>query len=135
MNARARTTHAPNAGFTLLEVLVAVAVLAIAMGAIITAAGRYAQAAETLQNKTLALWVAHNRLAEMELAPTWPPVGTSRDDVTMGHRKWTWNVTVQATEDPTIRRVDVHVSPKDHEQDTVASLTAFLSSAGRDGAP
>lgn len=122
-------------GFTLLEVLVAVAVLAIAMGAIITAAGRYAQAAETLQNRTLALWVAHNRLTEMELAPTWPAVGTSRDEVAMGGRTWVWNVAVQGTPDPTIRRVDIHVSPKDNAQDTTASLTAFLSSAGREGAP
>ncbi|TAM09611.1 MAG: type II secretion system protein GspI [Nevskiaceae bacterium] len=122
-------------GFTLLEVLVAVAVLAVAMGAIIASGGRYADRASDLRVKTLALWVAHNRLAEIEMTPSWPQTGTSSDDVEMGGRKWTWHVKVSATPDPTLRRVDVRVTPQGQDADNQASLTAFLSAYGRQRTP
>ena len=54
------------AGFTLIEMLVAVAVLAIAMAAILGGMARYADNAGHLRERTLGLWVAHNRLVEFE---------------------------------------------------------------------
>ena len=56
-------------GFTLIEVLVAVAVLAIAMGAIMSAMTRYTANAVHLQERSMALFVAHNRLTEILLEP------------------------------------------------------------------
>lgn len=118
-------------GFTLLEVLVAVAVLAIALGAIIVAGGRYANAAGSLRTKTLALWVAHNRLTEIVMTPQWPDTGTSDNDVKMGGRQWTWHVKVSSTADPSLRRVDIHVTPEGKNDESKASLTTFLSRYGR----
>ena len=67
----------PPHGFTLIEILVAVTVLAVAMGAIISGMARFAANAGYLREKTVALWVAHNRLTEIELEPSWPSVGKS----------------------------------------------------------
>lgn len=121
-------------GFTLLEVLVAVAVLAIALAAIISGGASYARAASDLRDKTLALWVAHNRLAEIELQPVWPQVGTSSDDVQMGGIQWTWHAEVVGTQDPSLRRINVHVEKSaDTQKRSYADLTSFLSSAGRCG--
>jgi general secretion pathway protein I len=120
------------AGFTLLEMLVAVFVLAITMGAIIRAAGSYAGSAADLRDKTQALWVAHNRLEEIELQPVLPELGSSNDDVLFGPTRWTWRTQVLETQDPRLRRINIRVEKKDdpHHR-SYAELSSFLSSVGR----
>jgi general secretion pathway protein I len=71
----------PSSGFTLIEVLAAVAVLAIALSALISGMARYADNAARLRDKSLAFVVAHNRLTEIELQPVWPKEGRSDGDV------------------------------------------------------
>jgi general secretion pathway protein I len=121
------------AGFTLLEVLVAVVVLALAMAAIIGAGVRAADAAGYLREKTLALWVAHNRLTEIELQPVWPALGDSNDDVDMGGIRWRWRVHVKETADQNLRRVDIDVVKSDQAEagSSYAQLTMFVSNAGK----
>jgi general secretion pathway protein I len=117
-------------GFTLIEMVVALAVLAVAMGALISGMGRYADSAAVLREKTVALWVAHNRLTELGLEPSWPEIGKSDGDVEMAGAEWRWNVTVAETPDPRVRRVDIVVRVKGAEVDSVA-LSSFLSERAR----
>jgi len=133
---RPRRFHNPprDRGFTLLEILVAVAVLALALTAIISGGSNAARAAGSLRDKTLALWVAHNRLTEIDLQPTWPQLGTSSDDVKMGGEDWTWHAEVIGTQDPTLRRINIHVNKRnDRSNYNYADLSSFISSAGRCG--
>ena len=123
-----------NRGFTLIEIVVAMAVLAIAMGAILSGMTRYADNAGYLRNKTVALWVAHNRLTEIQIEPTWPAVGNSDGDVSMAGGDWRWFVTVLETPDPTVHRIEIRVQLKGRDAD-IAKLVAFLSQAGRQVAP
>ncbi|MDR3415838.1 MAG: type II secretion system minor pseudopilin GspI [Nevskia sp.] len=119
-------------GFTLLEILVAVTVLAMALSAIIAAGSNYARSSSDLRDKTLALWVAHNRLTEIELQPVWPQLGISNDDVQMGGTQWTWHAEVLGTQDPSLRRIDIHVQKKgDRLQRNFADLSSFISIAGK----
>jgi general secretion pathway protein I len=119
-------------GFTLLEMLVAVAVLAIAMAAIITNGARYASGAASLRDKSIALWVARNHLAEIELLPNWPNIGKSNDDVKMGGIEWTWRTEVITTQDPTLRRLNIRVEKKgERSAIAYATLTSFVSNVGR----
>jgi general secretion pathway protein I len=127
-----RRTPARVAGFTLLEVLVAVFVLAIALSAIIAGGSNYARNATTLREKTLALWVAHNRLTELDIQSVWPATGTSNDDVTMGGIVWTWRTDIKETPDPTLHRVDIVVQKKGETGlYNYAALSSFISSAGK----
>lgn len=112
-------------GFTLVEILVAVAVLGVAMGAILSGMARYADNAGALREKTVALWVAHNRLTEIGLEPAWPSVGKSDGEVTMAGVDWRWEVEVVETPDPRVRRVNIVVRPKSAESDS-ARLSSFL---------
>lgn len=117
-------------GFTLIEIVVALAVLATAMGAIISGMARYADNASYLREKTFALWVAHNRLTEIELEPKWPEIGESDGDVEMGGATWRWFVTVSESPDPNVRRIDIRVQVEGRDGDA-AALSGFLSNAGR----
>jgi general secretion pathway protein I len=113
-------------GFTLIEVLVAMAVLAMAMGALLSGMARYADNAAWLREKTVALWVAHNRLTEIGLEPSWPAVGKRDGDVEMAGAEWRWDVTVSETPDPKVRRVDITVHANGHEGEA-AALSSFLA--------
>ncbi|MBA4286126.1 MAG: type II secretion system protein GspI [Xanthomonadaceae bacterium] len=125
-----------HAGFTLMEMLVAVGVLAIALGAIIGNAARYADSAAGLRDKSIALFVARNRMAELELSTTWPATGRANDDVEMGGIKWIWRTEVKTTPDPNLRRVDVRVEKKNDKSGVAfATLSGFISNVGRQASP
>ena len=114
-------------GFTLIEVLVAVFVLGFALAAIISSTGRYAANAQILREKTLALWVAHNRLTEIGLQPAWPAIGKSDGDEKLADIEWRWDVTVSETPDPRVRRVDITVRQKDRPDTQAAELSSFVA--------
>ncbi len=115
-------------GFTLLEVLVALAVLAFAMAALIKTGAENARAAAHLRDKTLAQWVAMNVIAEQRLAAKWPSKGTKRGREEMARHEWFWELRTVETFDEDVRRLEVDVRPsEDREQAPLASLVAFLS--------
>jgi len=121
-------------GFTLIEIMVAMAVLAISMGAILAGMTRYAENAAYLRDKTVAVWIAHNRLTEIQMQPAWPAVGNSDGDVAMAGGDWRWFVTVLETPDPTVHRVQIRVQLKGRDAD-VAKLVAFVSQTGKQVTP
>lgn len=114
-------------GFTLVEVLVAVAVLAIALAAVIGAMARQADNAGYLKQKTLALWVAHNRLAEVQLQSEVPSTGRSDGKAEMGGFEWQWEAVVRATEDPRLRRIDIVVRRPEDKKGSLVQLSGFLA--------
>lgn len=122
-------------GFTLVEVLVAVAILAIAMGAIISGMARYADNAGYLRDKTLAMWVAHNRLTDLMAQPTWPGTGRSNGTEDMGGIDWRWSAEVKETPDDRLRRIDVSVARDDRKEASLASVSAFLRDSRSGGTP
>ena len=125
MNSRRR-----QGAFTLVEILVAVTIIAVALGAIVRGMAMYTHNASYLRQRTIAIWVAHNRLTEIELAPTWPDEGRSDGDAEMAGFKWRWFVEVKKTPDEKLRRIDIRVQLKDKDAD-VATLSSFISSTGR----
>ncbi|MFO7858994.1 MAG: type II secretion system minor pseudopilin GspI [Ectothiorhodospiraceae bacterium] len=116
-------------GFTLLEVMVAVAVLAIAMAAVMRAGSQITANYSRLEERTLAQWVAGNILAERRAAGFWG-TGTETGSSTMGSREWHWQLEVQETPNDAFRRLDVSVYATEERDSAVASMTGLVRSPG-----
>ncbi len=115
-----------HAGFTLLEVLIATAVLALSMAAVIGTAGHSARLGAQLRDETFADWVAMNEMATLRLAQQWPAGDSLDGDADMGGEKWHWVATFTKTTDPDLLRVDIKVSYSATPDDEVRSLTGFM---------
>lgn len=100
-------------GFTLIEVMVALAVLAIALAAVIESITAHVSNAAYLRDRTLAHWAAMNKAAELQIGATWPSAGTTRGATLMAGREWYWTAIVYETGDADVRRADIEVSSKD----------------------
>ena len=102
-------------GFTLIEVLVALAIVAIGMAAVLGALSSAASTTAYLRDKTFAEWVALNQIATLRLkmhtAP--PATGNTTGEVDFAGRSWHWRQEVTATEVKGILRIDVKVRPAD----------------------
>jgi general secretion pathway protein I len=115
-------------GFTLLEVLIALAVLALAMGAVIKATSDYTSNQAYLRDRTLAMWVARNVLVEYQVKGEWLSVGERKGTREMGNQEWRWLARISQTEEAQLRRLDVEVYPVDSDDDEnpVSVLSGFL---------
>ena len=114
-------------GFTLIEILIALTVLAVAMGAIIKAATDYTRGLSHLRDRTMATWVARNVLNELQVQNEWPSVGQRKGNMDMGHFEWRWLARISQTEEPELRRLDIDVLRPDDDSDSpVSTLSGFL---------
>jgi len=114
------------AGFTLVEILVALAILAIAVAAVVTAVSANVSNAAYLRDRTLAHWVAMNKVTEMQGSGDWPEAGTKHGESLMASQKWSWQITVSNTDDSDVRRLDVDVYADREHKDVLATLVAYL---------
>ncbi|MDX1454028.1 MAG: type II secretion system minor pseudopilin GspI [Gammaproteobacteria bacterium] len=115
-------------GFTLMEVLVALTVIAVALAALISETGRAARGAGDMKLKTYANWVAANQLAEIRLQPGWADTGRRSGEVVMGQpdRRWYWWAEISSTQDNDLRRIDVYVSHlEDRREGSLVLLTGY----------
>ncbi len=122
-------------GFTLLEVLVALVVLALSLGAVIQATGNYTANQSYLRDRTFAEWVAHNQLVTALLSGDWPDTGRLKGEAEFpkagaetGGREWRWEMQVTQTPEQDLRRLDIEVFPLDADADEspLASLSGFI---------
>ncbi|CAK0769413.1 general secretion pathway protein I [Gammaproteobacteria bacterium] len=113
-------------GFTLIEVLIALAILAIALGAAVKGISDYANNAAYLRDRTLAHWVAMNQVAEYQLRTEWPAIGKSEGKAGLGRLAWHWRAVVSPTTDPDLRRLDVEVRLHKNNADPLATVVAFF---------
>jgi len=100
-------------GFTLIEVLVALAIVAVGMAAVLGALTSSANTVSYLRDKTFANWVALNQIAQLRLSGQTPASGDSEGDSDMAGRKWHWHQLVSGTQIPGMVRIDVSVRPAD----------------------
>lgn len=112
-------------GFSVIEVLVALVVVALALLALTRTATIEVRRFDALRERTLASWVAANVLTEARLAPALPPTGRSDGRALLGGRAWRWQREVETTADAQIRRVDVRIFAEG-SRDPSAVLVGFV---------
>lgn len=98
-----------SAGFTLVEVLVALTIVSVALMASLRAIGSLAQGAGDLRARTLAQWSADNRLSRMRVQAEWPAVGSTRFDCSQAGVALECRENVFATPNASFRRVEISV--------------------------
>lgn len=117
-------------GFTLIEVIVALVVVSLGMLGVITAVSQTASNSGYLRDKTLAHWIAMNRLTEARLQKSAPSIDKSSDEVEMANRRWKWTMNVTQTPVETIRRIEVTVRLAEaKEGSSLASVSGFYGTA------
>lgn len=114
-------------GFTLIEVVVAVSIIAVGLAAVMKTVGTVTRNTALLSERSVAMWVAQNALAEFELN-----INNDADEEGEGTEEmigieWHWTKIIENTQDPGIRRVEFQVrQDKDDDSQVYATLVTLL---------
>ncbi len=116
-----------NKGFTLIEVMLAMAVFSIAGIAILGTADTNARNLGHLESKIVASWVASNQLVEASLDTTWPPKNNKKGKVELAGQEWFWQQKVLKTTDKDLRAIVMEVRLEEKDRSALTSLTTYVS--------
>lgn len=114
-------------GFTLIEVMLAMAVFSIAGIAILGTADTNARNLGYLESKILASWVASNQLVEITLDDTWPPKNNKKGKVELAGLEWFWQQKVVKTTDKDMRAIVLEVRLDEKDPSALTSLMTYIS--------
>ncbi len=119
-------------GFTLIEVMVALAIVAFSLTAIGASMNQMIDAANSMRERTYASWIAQNRITELRLADTPPEISSSTGEVTYANSEWEWRAIVSETGIEKFYRIDVSVSHAGSEY-VIRTVTGFVGEPGAVG--
>lgn len=116
---------AKHIGFTLIEVMIALSIFAVMAAAISRTASQNADTVLYLEEKTLASFVAENRLNQIKLTG-FPAATQTKDDIEMANREWHITTKVEETPLPNFRRIEIKVAKMSDKESSLVSLTGFM---------
>lgn len=114
-------------GFTLIEVLIAMAIFGYVAVNLISHITSYQLNQKSASEKTIAHWVAMNRLAETKLEKEWPNIGVTRGTSDMANHTWYWTQTVSKTTEKDLRQVEVEVRLEEKDDLVTSRFIGFLA--------
>lgn len=114
------------AGFTLIEAVVALVIVALGMMAVYTQLNQYAVTATYMEEKTLASWIATNILTERSVQPDWPELGSEEEEIEYAGRQWFCVIEVSETQVENLRRVDVSVARAENPDRTIHKMSGLI---------
>ncbi len=115
----------PVQGFTLVEVMVALAIIGLSLLAVAAKMGQMIDTANVMRERTYASWIAQNKIAELRLANVLPEVSSSSGEVDYAGSEWGWRAVVSETGVENLFRVDVSVSYAGSD-DVIRTVTGFI---------
>lgn len=114
-----------QAGFTLIEVMIAVTVFAVVAATISQTSSQSVSNLLYLQNKTLASFVAENHLVNVRLKGL-PSIGQSSERVKMAEREWQVTTKTESTQLPEMRRITVSVAEAKDKETSLFTLITVM---------
>jgi general secretion pathway protein I len=111
-----------HAGFTLVEILVTLSVLAIALSGVMRLSAQTIDATLSLRDHSLALWVAQNQMAENLILPDWPDTGSTDGEAEIGGHKFFWQQEISKTGSVHLRKIDITVRREAKEGQVLAQV-------------
>jgi general secretion pathway protein I len=119
-------------GFTLIEVMVALSIVALSLTAVASSMVQMIDAANTMRDRTYASWIAQNKITEMRLSADSPEVSSSSGEVDYANTSWQWRAVVSETGVEDLYRIEVGVSLAGREE-VIRSVTGFVGPPGPPG--
>lgn len=116
-------------GFTLIEVMVALLIVALGLSSVVAMSARTIDNAYTFRERALALYIGMNIVTELRLADGLPDVGDSTDNVEFADREWTYRTIVSETGVEDLRRLEVEVAERATPDVVVRTVTGFVGAA------
>lgn len=116
-------------GFTLIEVMVAVAIFALAGGAVLKAVSEHARSVTTLERVTFATFVANNQLtrASLESKIKWPLDKTKRGEEKIAGKTFYWQRSIEKTADESLYQVTLTVASDQEMENSITSVVTFMT--------
>lgn len=118
------TRHA--GGFSLLEMLVALAIVSIGLIAALRATGVGTEGAGEYRDRMLALWLAQNIVAERSARRDWPTPDVASNEEEFAGRRFVVRQEIKTTPNPQFRRLEVSVAAREEPARTLQRSVAFL---------
>lgn len=122
-----RSTHKMK-GFTLLEVLIAMAIFGTTVAFLLRNINDQQRAHGDVAIKTIAHWVAMNKMAETRMAGKWPNIGVTRGEAEMRNHKWFWLQTVSKTTEKKLRLIVIEVRLNESDELPATRFEGFMAS-------
>ncbi len=120
------------AGFTLVEVMVALAIAGLSLAAVAASISQMVDAGSAMQERTYASWIAQNKITELRLANVLPEVSSTSGEVEYAALEWAWRATISETGVENLFRVDVEVSYAGSDE-IIRTVTGFIGEPGVPG--
>ena len=114
-----------SSGFTLLEVMIALIIVALSLTMTMTAISGYLNNANILRDRTYASWIAQNRIVEIRLSGVVPEVGVTSGDIEYANRIWDWEARINETGVVNLLRIDVDIMVEGSDE-PVWTTTGFV---------
>lgn len=112
-------------GFTLIEVMVALTIVAFSLTAVAASMSQMIDAANAMRDRTYASWIAQNKIAEMRLTDAIPEVSTTSGELEYAGTSWAWRAVVSETGIENFMRVDVSIRHVDSDY-VIREVTGFI---------
>ena len=116
-----------NKGFTLLETLVALAIIGIAMAAAMRSTRFAVDTVTDLKTRTAAAWVAHNVINQMRASRLFPEPGALSGKATQGTQEFDWRQEVSVSPNYSFRRVEIKVFLPDDPEHAISRQVSYVA--------